>query len=759
MLTSPERTSLPERLAAAQRALQAASSYGALAETLVAQAQVVTRGTSATVFERKQGRWVQTTTGLTASRPSTLVLPNVDVPTQPVLYVDTSLSDDPIARIAHQLEARTAAIVPLPSWRGGHGFLGVSADAAGDLTLDDLAMLSVLALTASATGKTLHEEDRPDLDDVLERHQRILEGIVRHEPLDQVLGLVCAEVESQYPGARCSVLVREPGEQVLRHAAAPSLPPAFAEAIDGLPVADGVGACGTAAFRGRPVVVDDTLTHPYTQTFLDLAVAHDLRAVWSYPLLDGRSQVLGTFALYRGTTHHPDNEELAGVAAVASLAGLALERARDEKSLRRAAAEDPLTRLPNRSAFERALVAELQRTEATTQPCAVLFLDLDGFKTVNDSLGHEAGDRVLVDVGQRLLEHLSAGCTIARFGGDEFTVLVPEATPERLEQVSNEIDDALADPFTVVGGEFYLSTAIGTAVSVTGLESPHDLVRDADTAMYTAKAAGRGQRVLFDVSLRNEVTRRVRVEADLRTALREEQLEPVYQPVFDLRTGTWCSVELLARWHHPEHGPVSPAVFVPVAEESGLVGRLGQLMLGRAARQAVAWEQVGLSMPIQVNVSPRQLTDPYFVAEVLGVLDAHGARPDQLALEVTESAVLADEQLAVRLLGQLDEAGVAVVIDDFGTGYSSIARLSDLPVRGVKVDRTFIAALGEHDRARHVVGAIVDLAHAYGLVVTTEGVETPEQLALLRELGCDKAQGYVLARPMPADSAAQLMLR
>ena len=759
MLTVSDRTDPQERLERAQRALAAARSYPALAAALIAQSQVVTGCTSATLFERRVGRWVQTLSSLTASRPSTLVLPNLELPTRPVLYRDTRLSNDPIAQVAAKLEALTCILVPLPHWRGGHAFLGVSAEAPGDLGTEDLATLSVLALTASTAGRALADDDATDLDDVLERHQRILEGIIRREPLPDVLGLVCAEVESQYPGARCSVLVHDPVDEVLRHAAGPSLPDVFAAAIDGLPMAEGVGACGTAGFRRRPVVVEDTLTHPFTEAFVGLAVDHDLRAVWSYPLLDGESRVLGTFALYRGTTHHPDNEEFAGVAAVASLAGLALERSRDERSLLRAAEQDSLTGLPNRATFVRELVAALGHTAATGWPSAVLFLDLDGFKTINDSLGHEAGDGVLVAVGQRLVEQLDRDCVIARFGGDEFTVLVREADPARIDRVIGQVDQALADPVAVGGGEFYLSTAIGTAVSITGKEAPLDLVRDADTAMYTAKASGRNQRVLFDVSLRNEVTKRVRVEADLRAALRDEQILPAYQPLLDLRTGTWCGVELLARWQHPEQGAVSPADFIPVAEESGLVGRLGLQMLSRAARQTVAWEQVGLSTPVSVNVSPRQLTDPHFVAEVLGVLDAHGARPDQLVLEVTESDVLADELLASRLLRQLDGAGVAVVIDDFGTGYSSIARLSELPVRGVKVDRTFVTRLAEEDRAQRVVAAIIDLAHALELVVTTEGVETPEQLAVLRELGCDKAQGYLLSRPLPASDIAPLFLR
>jgi diguanylate cyclase (GGDEF)-like protein len=520
---------------------------------------------------------------------------------------------------------------------------------------------------------------------------------------------------------------------------------------------DGAGVCGTAAATGRPVIVEDTLADPRTKPFTELVVEHGLRSAWSYPLLDAAGAVIGTFALYRDHIHSPDAEEMAGVAAVAGIAALAIERARTEQALTDAAHRDPLTALANRAMFHDLLAYALNAARQTSTPCAVMFLDLDGFKVINDSLGHNAGDRVLVEVATRLEPVLPEGCLLARFGGDEFTVLIEAANEERIAEVADRVEVAFQDPFELDGGEFYVSTAIGVAMSSEGRSDAGTLIRDADAAMYAAKLRGRGQRAVFDSALRDQAIARMAIEGELRRAVREDRLTVVYQPLLDIQTGTWCAAEALLRWPDKNFGSVPPSEFVPIAEEIGIVGQLGSNVLRRTMAQAKEWDELGIAVPLAVNVSPIQLTQPGIVADVKAALEETGVRPELIYVEVTESAVMTDTDLAKEMLTELGEMGVHCVIDDFGTGHSSIARLSELPVSAVKIDKSFLGSLGSESGATKIVAAIIELAHAFDLLVTAEGVETAAALHVLRELGCDQAQGYLFSRPIPPAAIADLL--
>jgi diguanylate cyclase (GGDEF)-like protein len=386
-----------------------------------------------------------------------------------------------------------------------------------------------------------------------------------------------------------------------------------------------------------------------------------------------------------------------------------------------------------------------------------MFLDLDGFKTVNDSLGHAAGDRLLVEVAGRLTQLLPAGCVVARFGGDEFTILIRRATAEVVNQIADAVDRALLDPFVIDGGEFFLTTAIGIAMSDAVSSEPGSILRDADAAMYAAKSRGRGRRAIFDAPLRERAVARASMEGELRRAIREGSLDVVYQPLIDLQTRTWCGAEALARWDHPALGGVLPADFIPLAEELGLMGQLGEHVLARVMAQAKNWDEAGIAVPIAVNMSPSQLADPGVVVEVLEALRESMVRPELIYLEITESAVMENLDLASGLLAEFSAAGVRAVIDDFGTGHSSIARLSELPVSAVKIDKSFLGSLGREPGATRAVAAIVNLAHAFDLTVTAEGVETMAALEVLTELGCDQAQGYLFGRPASSQETAALL--
>lgn len=581
----------------------------------------------------------------------------------------------------------------------------------------------------------------------LAEHRAALERIVRSEPLTATLEAQCASVEAHYPEAWCSVLLADPVEGVLRDGAAPSLPREVRRILDRLPIAEGIAACGTAAATGRVVVVRDTLDDPLTAAFTDLARQFDLRSVWSHPLRDASGAVLGTFAVYRPVPHTPDAEELRRVGDAATIAALAIERQRAEIALTRAAQVDPLTGLPNRTQF----LDQVRRRLGGDAPVAVLFCDLDRFNWVNDSLGHPWGDRILVEVATRLSDALPAEHLVARFGGDEFTVLVADATPARVDAAVEVVQAAVARPFILDGGEFFLTISVGIASDEDRPCDATALIRDADAAMYAAKEQGRARHVRFDQGLRERALQRVRLESDLRRSITRHGFVLHYQPAVDLATGSWAGAEALLRWPHPQQGLLLPETFIDLAEETGLVVPLGEQVLATAIAQAAAWAAAGDGAArVAVNLSVVQLGDPTLVATIEALLDRHGLPPDRLVLEVTETAVMQEVETARHALQRIADLGVALVIDDFGTGWSSIARLGDLPVGAIKIDRTFVHRLGADPRAEGVLAAIIQLAHALGLVTVAEGVDSAEVLARVTDLGCDVAQGFHLSQPVPA---------
>jgi diguanylate cyclase (GGDEF)-like protein/PAS domain S-box-containing protein len=605
------------------------------------------------------------------------------------------------------------------------------------------------ALRFSVEHNALERQAQDDL----ETYQRVLERIARGEPRDQTLNELCLEVERRFEGSICTVMVPNADRTTLSVAASPSMPPAVGLALDGLPVVDGAGACGTAAATREVTIVEDTLTDPRTAAWLELIRAFDLRAVWSSPLFDADDRLIGTFALYRTIPHRPDASELTAISAAAGLAALAIERAESERTLTEAARMDPLTKLPNRATFLSRLQEELAEPH---NDLAVMFLDLDRFKWINDSLGHPSGDRILLDVGQRLAKVIEPDDFLARFGGDEFTVLVRDADTEKMARTAKRIEQAIEEPFLLDGGEFFLSVSMGIARNEVGSDA-FGLVRDADAAMYAAKERGRSRYVMFDAPLRERAVRRLTRENELRRAIDRDELTMVFQPLMRLSDGKFTSLEALVRWQHPSLGLLLPAEFVPLAEETGLIVPLGLKVLDIAIRESAQMLQANPELRVGINISALQLGDPAVAAEVGAALGRYGVAPNRVFLEVTETGLMEQLDVSRGALERVVALGVGVVIDDFGTGYSSIARLADLPITGVKIDMSFSKHLGREPHAEEVMGAITALAHAFGLSVVAEGIETQVAYDIVRKLGCDSAQGYHLAWPMLASDVAILL--
>ena len=427
---------------------------------------------------------------------------------------------------------------------------------------------------------------------------------------------------------------------------------------------------------------------------------------------------------------------------------------------------DPLTGLPNRELFLERLEASMERAEREPNfGCAVFFLDLDRFKIINDSLGHMAGDQLLIAVAERLRGSVRRGSTveldgnhtIARLGGDEFTILIDGIQePETAKRIGERILSALRKPIALKERDVFCTASIGIALSASERRTALDMLRDADTAMYRAKALGKARCEVFDADMRALILARLEMENDLQHALAKDQLEVYYQPQVELKSLRICGFEALVRWCHPTRGLITPCEFIPLAEETGLIIPIGRWVLEQACSQLRQWQQTyprATGLEMSVNLSVRQLHQPSFLEDLRAALELTGLDPKYLKLELTESILLDDSASSADALRRIKSLGVGLKIDDFGTGYSSLSYLRELPFDSLKIDRSFTINLGDDNGNDHVVETILSLAHGFGMEVVAEGVETLDQLQRLVGMGCEFGQGYYFARPVEAKDA------
>ncbi len=437
----------------------------------------------------------------------------------------------------------------------------------------------------------------------------------------------------------------------------------------------------------------------------------------------------------------------------------AIERNRSEVQLAHRALHDPLTGLPNRALFLDRLGVALDRSRRTGTAVAVLFLDVDEFKEVNDNLGHAAGDRLLEGLGERLRTMLRPMDTVARFGGDEFTFLFEDLATEREAiLIAERISRAAGLPIMLPDGEESVTVSIGIAMVRDPAVAADSVIREADAAMYRAKELGRARFELYDESSRQRAMERIELEAALRGAIERSELRVHYQPRVTLNgTATVVGFEALVRWEHPERGLIPPGEFMPLAEETGLVLAIGQYVATEALRAHARFRETNPDVTMSVNLSARELGDMGLMAMLSGTMAASHTDPSQVWLEVSESAVAQNSDVALRVLKQLKAAGLALAVDDYGTGFSSLQGLKRLPLDAIKIHESFVQQLDGEGDQKPVVGAIVELAHALGLNAIAEGVETEVQREQLTELGCDTAQGFLFGAPVPADEAQALV--
>jgi diguanylate cyclase (GGDEF)-like protein len=566
-------------------------------------------------------------------------------------------------------------------------------------------------------------------------------------PIPELLQEAVELIGVRFPHMRCAVL-RPIGDTQLQMVAATE--PAWVSAV--LPLLPGT-------LSAHALAEGTTQASPDVQTdgrYRDKLIVRDLgiRATLACPV-PGNDGVWGLIGPVSADEHAWDEDDIAFVEVVASTLGAAVHRQELESRLQHQALHDPLTGLPNRALVTDRLGHALRRSARTSSLLAVLLLDLDDFKTVNDSLGHTVGDGLLAELALRFEAVVGAGDTVARLGGDEFVVICEDVSCEAdVTFLAEALLGACATGVEVGDRRLGLSASVGVALVRGGAAESSDLLSEADMAMYRAKRDRPGTYQVFDEAMRGEVVGRLNLAGELRAALRAGRIEVAYQPIVDLVSGRVTAMEALARWTNEQGATVPPDVFVPLAEQTGLVGDLGRAVLRQAAREAVRWQAVG-EVGLRVNASSHELRSTTYVAQVLATLDEVGLAPELLGVELTESMLVEGGSATQETLAALHAAGVTLLIDDFGTGYSSLSYLQRFPVVDVlKIDRSFLQA-GVAGTA--VVEAIVALGRAFDLQVCAEGVETVEQHQLITDLGCHFAQGYLLSRPLPPAQALEVL--
>jgi diguanylate cyclase (GGDEF)-like protein/PAS domain S-box-containing protein len=519
---------------------------------------------------------------------------------------------------------------------------------------------------------------------------------------------------------------------------------------------------GAALDSRLHVIVDDWSTERRFSMPPALRVM-GVRSSLAVPI-DGTQQPFGVLDIHSLEPNRFAPQDVHFVQASANVLADAIERHAADQALRHRVLHDPLTGLPNRLSFVDSLNDALKRSTVSGSPVGILFLDLDNFKLINDSMGHHAGDELLRVVAPRLRAHLRPGDIVARFGGDEFGILVDRlADEDEAVAIADRIAVAFAEPYKMGGVDHFVSASVGIAVARPSAREPIDadlLIRDADAAMYRAKERGRARCELFDAEMRAGALRRLEVERELRGALERSELELHYQPLIALRSGEITGLEALVRWRHPERGLLDPGDFVSVAEDSGLIEPIGRWVQESACRQILEWHELRPDerpFDVSVNLSARQVTHRELPASIAEILGASGLDPVHLRLEVTESVLVEEPATAVGTLEALSEIGVGLVLDDFGTGYSSLAYLNRYPFDGLKIDRSFIDALGVEQERTAIVEAIIGMARALSLDVIAEGVENEAQMSELSRLGCDYAQGHLFSRALPPEKISALL--
>jgi diguanylate cyclase (GGDEF)-like protein len=637
---------------------------------------------------------------------------------------------------------RASASFPLRCQNEVVGVLCVFSQEEQFFQRDIIDLMEQLAMEASFALESLQREaDRRYQATILADQNRILNLVASGADLTAIFTTLAQFVEAQSDGGFCSFVALD---QKGSHYSLGVAPSASHE--------EGAGPCTEAICNRSPVVVEDLDGYPLDAGLRDFVRHAGLNSVSAWPILGSKGQVMGALALYtrRRDKPHRLNAHLVGICT--DLAGIAIESRWAADRIQHLAHHDDLTGLPNRLLFNYHLPRALARAQRVGGAVGVLFLDLDRFKIINDTLGHGAGDDVLCQVSKHLLECLRETDTLARVGGDEFTLLVEQFdTPKDLGDIAQKLLAATARTLTVNGQEYHLSGSIGIAIYPKDGGDSASLLKNADIAMYRAKTSGRNNYQFYSNDINVHSVERLSLENQLRHAVARREFEVHYQPKINIQTGRIAGAEALVRWRHPQRGLLLPGEFISVAEEVGLIGSIGRLVLDTVCADAKRWRDQGFtSIRVAINLSAQQFADSRLLEDLDSVLRETGCDPHSLEFEITESVVMTSPDKALLLLEQIKEHGITVAIDDFGTGHSSLAYLKRFPVDSVKIDYTFVRDIAADPNDLAITKAIIALGHSLGLKVIAEGVESALQLEILRRHRCDEFQGFLFSGAVPS---------
>jgi diguanylate cyclase (GGDEF)-like protein len=663
--------------------------------------------------------------------------------------------------------------VPAPAWADGlHSYLEASVTVDGHVlcTLGvadaaprgwderDMQILDdATSAIAAEIRLSLANDEALRFHDLVASQHRVHELIAGGAPLGDVLVELVEGIEHHDPSVIGCVVLLDRESNTLHPGAGPSLPSHYLAAIDGVVIGPNVGACGSASWSGQLTISDDIATDPRWAPIRDFVLGAGLGHCWSMPIKAPAGEVLGTLALYGPHARRPLPAHISLMEDGARLAGIAIERHRALEQLIHDARHDGLTGLPNRTAIFEQLDDAIVRVEPGSA-LAVLFVDLDGLKSLNDTLGHDRADEMIREVGQRLSTVVRGSDFVGRFGGDEFVVVAEGVADEdQAAKLGYRLLEAVSQPLPGVDSSV-VTASIGISLLTDAGSDAREALRQADAAMYEAKRTGRDRITFFGGSRRSQEGRRLALVRELRGAEMRGELGLVFQPAFDVESGALVGVEALARWNSPALGSVAPAEFIPVAEDAGLIVSIGAWVLRESCETMHRITALlGRPLELSVNVSAGQLANPGFARSVQQTL-AHAEFPaDQLVLEIAETALVHSDTVAAHTLRDLESQGIRIALDDFGTGNSSLAWLKEHPLDAIKIDRSFVAGLAGDSRDQAIVASLISLARALGCAVTAEGVETEDQLIALRLLDCERVQGFLLAHPLGADDLAELL--
>ncbi|MGZ4679941.1 MAG: putative bifunctional diguanylate cyclase/phosphodiesterase, partial [Ilumatobacteraceae bacterium] len=640
----------------------------------------------------------------------------------------------------------------------GHVMGRVCIAGYGDWADNDLdALADTAAAVSTEVALRVARSEAKRVNDLVASHNRVHDLIAQEAPLREVLLGILESIERHDPSIKASVLMFDPSSSTLHSGVGPSFPPGYLASIDGVVIGPNVGTCGSAAWHRHMVITENIADDPKWAPIREIAKNAGLSHCWSMPILVPGGEVLGTLAFYGSRPRLPLPEHLTLIQDWAHVAGIAIERHRALDRLIHEARHDGLTGLPNRMAILERLDEAIQRVNPGAM-AAVLFIDLDDLKVLNDSLGHDRADEMLREVSRRLSATVRVDGFVGRFGGDEFVVIAEGiADAEEAATLGLRVLEAISQPLP--GVEMVAITAsIGITLVRSNAMGAHEAIRESDHAMYEAKRSGRDRLAFFQGGQRVRTGRRLMLARELRNAEVRGELRLVFQPIVALPAGNIVAVEALVRWTSPTFGEVTPDEFISIAEDTGSIVPIGAWVLRESCETMARLAAMGYPLILNVNVSPRQVSKPEYTLWVRQTL-AHAQLPaDRLALEITETALIRPDVVTKRNLRELDAAGVHIVLDDFGTGYSSLSWLKQRPFGEIKIDCSFVSGLPHNEGDHAIVVAVIGMARAFGCIVTAEGVETQEQLTTLQTLGCDRAQGFMIARPMPADELTALLV-